>query len=412
LIDLAADDDADGESNYLEFIAGTDPRRAESGESLLVRRPTPGVLDVLWTERTGIQKLPIGDGVSVTDAANLGSVAPFSLSGSVAGNLPPDQFPSTALPPGLAWHGARLTVALGTPGAIARSVRYSAGIPVTASPLVATNGTDARLINLSTRGLAGTGANQLIVGFVVDGRKSMLLRAAGPALLGLGLSQAVTDPRLSLIAGANRGSELAANDNWSQGSAGPAVFVRVGAFPFAAGSPDAALLELLPADSYTAIAADVNGTTGLALVEAYDADATPGRPAGPRLVNLSTRGLAAGGDDALIAGFVVSGTQPRRLLLRAIGPSLAPQGVEGFVTDPILTVFRGRTPIATNDDWEISRSAAALAATAQRVGAFPLAAAGLDAALLLTLAPGPYTAVVSSADGRTGLALIEIYDAD
>jgi hypothetical protein len=246
----------------------------------------------------------------------------------------------------------------------------------------------------------------------VDGRKSVLLRAAGPALLSLGVSNAVADPRLSLIAGANRGSELAANDNWNQASVGPADFARLGAFPFAAGSLDSAMMQQLPADSYTAIAAGVNGTTGVTLVEAYDADATPGRPAGPRLLNLSTRGIAAGGDDALIAGFVVSGTQPRRLLLRAIGPALASLGVDGFLTDPTLTVFRGRIPIATNDDWEISRSAAAIAATAQRVGAFALGAAGLDAALLLTLAPGPYTAIVSGADGRAGIALIEIYDAD
>jgi hypothetical protein len=250
------------------------------------------------------------------------------------------------------------------------------------------------------------------VGFAVDGRKSVLLRAAGPALAGLGVSGALADPRLSLIAGGSRGTELAANDNWSQGGARPLDFARVGAFPFAPASLDAAVIELLPTGPYTALVADANGTAGISLVEVYDADSTPGRAAGPRFVNLSTRGWAAAGDDALIAGFVVSGTQPRRLLLRAIGPTLAALGVDGFLSDPLLTIYRGRTPIAANDDWEISRSAAAIAVTAQRVGAFPLDAASLDAALLLTLAPGPYTAIVSSSDGRSGIALIEIYDAD
>jgi hypothetical protein len=72
----------------------------------------------------------------------------------------------------------------------------------------------------------------------------------------------------------------------------------------------------------------------------------------------------------------------------------------------------GTTPIAINDDWEISRSGAAIAATAQRVGAFALGSGSLDASLLVTLPAGAYTAVVTGVNGATGIALVEVYDAD
>jgi len=272
--------------------------------------------------------------------------------------------------------------------------------------------TTSRLINLSTRGQVGTGASQMIVGFVVNGSKSILVRAAGPALAGFGVGGLLADPRLSLVSGDPAALGVSANDNWQQGGATAALFARLGAFPFANGSLDAALVQPLPAQSYTALVSGANNGTGVALVEAYDADAVPGAPTNPRLVNLSTRGNVGTGDNALIAGFVVTGTQPRRMLIRAIGPSLAQFGLGGLLADPQLTLFQGATRIAANDDWEISRSSAAIAATAQRVGAFPLNPASLDAALLITLAPGSYTVLVSGVDGLTGLALVEVYDAD
>jgi hypothetical protein len=114
----------------------------------------------------------------------------------------------------------------------------------------------------------------------------------------------------------------------------------------------------------------------------------------------------------LIAGFVLTGTQPRRILLRAIGPGLAPFGVARALSDPVLALYRGQSQLAANDDWEISRSAAAMAVTGQRLKAFSLPSASLDAALLLTLAPGAYTVNVSSADGSPGVALVEVYDAN
>ncbi|MBI5768847.1 MAG: exo-alpha-sialidase [Verrucomicrobia bacterium] len=410
LPDLVSDADGDGEEKYFEFLSGSNPRNAEDGEPLFVRRTTPAITDVFWLERTGIQKIPISDGVAWANAATLGQSNPFSMSAAVAGNVPADQFPATTPPSGLAWQGARFTFDPNPPVAFARAIKYSTGLPVTPSKLIATSAADSRLVNLSTRGQVGTGANQLIVGFVLDGNKSMLVRAAGPALSALGVPGALADPSLTLEAPASDLSR--ANDNWQQGTATVALFARLGAFPFAANSLDAALALSLGAQSYSALVSGAGASTGIALVEAYDADPAPGAPANPRLVNLSTRGNAGTGDNALIAGFVLSGTQPRRVLIRAVGPSLATVGVDGALADPQLELFRGTQRIAANDDWEISRSSAAIAATAQRVGAFPLAATSLDAALLLTLAPGSYTVVVTGVDGATGLALVEIYDAD
>jgi hypothetical protein len=270
--------------------------------------------------------------------------------------------------------------------------------------------TDSRLVNLSTRGYSETGANEMIVGFVLSGNKSMLIRAAGPALAGFGVEGALPDPRLTLAAPASDFRRT--NDNWGQSEATGSLFSRLGAFPFPNGSRDAALALQLGAQNYTVAIADAAGIGGLTLVEAYDADAAPGTPSNPRLLNLSTRGAVGPGARALIAGFAFGGTQPRRVLIRAIGPGLAQFQVPDPLADPGLTLFRREVPIAANDDWEIGRSPAAIAATARGVGAFPLARGSLDAALLITLAPGAYTVVVSGADVRPGTALVEIYDAD
>jgi hypothetical protein len=183
---------------------------------------------------------------------------------------------------------------------------------------------------------------------------------------------------------------------------------QVGAFPLS-DQHDAAFDSGVSAGAYSAQVRNIATTGGsVALVEVYDGSNDPNG----LFVNLSTRGEVGPPDGALIAGFVIGGTQPRRVLLRAIGPSLAQFNIAGALADPVLTLYRGNTLLATNDDWEISRSSAAIAATAQNVGAFALNAASLDSALLITLAPGAYTAVVTGANGATGTALVELYDAN
>jgi len=127
------------------------------------------------------------------------------------------------------------------------------------------------------------------------------------------------------------------------------------------------------------------------------------------LRNLSTRGQVGTGGNILIAGFVVGGTTPKQVLVRAIGPSLANFGIAGALADSQVELFKGTTRVALNDNWAGN---AAIAAASASVGAFPLAANSLDAVILTQLDPGAYTAQVSGTGGRTGVALVELYDVD
>ncbi len=401
-----ADTDGDGSPELIEFANGTNPRRANSGESLVLRRVNPTTLDLAWTQRPAAD-LPIVH-VAQGDLQLPSPFSPPTQSDHLA--LPGDLLPSTVPPEGLVWRGVRATLPPDSPATVARFFSPGSNESPIRESEAAANGTDARLVNLSSRARVGPGVSPLIVGFTIDGNKSILVRATGPTLTALGVEPALAEPRLTLSAAAS--GLVLSNDRWQQGGATAELFSRLGAFAFSAGSRDAALALALGAQGYTAIVSAANDGAGIALAEIYDADNPAGSRRGPRLINLSTRGTSGEGHDALIAGLVIAGTQPRRVLIRAVGPTLASLGVTETLPDPVLTLYRGSVRIASNDDWEISRSAAALAEQAVRLGAFPLAAESLDAALLITLAPGAYTVVVTGADGRSGVALVEVYDAD
>ena len=130
-----------------------------------------------------------------------------------------------------------------------------------------------------------------------------------------------------------------------------------------------------------------------------------------RIVNLSVRTFSGTDADTLIVGFVVGGTGTRSLLLRGIGPTLANFGVTGVLANPVLTAFAAGTVVATNDNWSAAGNASSIAATAAQVGAFPLAAGSLDAALLSAFPTGGYTVQVAGVSDGTGVALMEAYDA-
>jgi hypothetical protein len=402
----ADDPDHDGFLNGVEFRLGTDPLKTDAGETFVLHRVDARTVDAAWVERTDIT-----DSFPVSTFANFGTTQVVSTS-LPSTPLTADQLPTIPLRPNVRWVGARFTSPADTPFTVGHGLKFSAGIPYYVSGELATANTDSRLINVSTRGQVKTGDSQLIVGFVVDGQKTMLVRAAGPALAAFGVTNAIADPQLQLTGSGPVASAPLTNDNWSSSTASTALFSRLGAFPFAANSGDASLVQTVAHGSYSAIISGVNNGTGIALAEAYDADSTPGAPTNPRLLNLSSRGEVGSGDQALIAGFVITGTQPHRMLIRAVGPTLTSFGITAPLNDPVLALYRGTTVVATNDDWEISRSSPAVAATAQRLGAFPLNAASLDAALLITLDPGAYTTIVTGANGTAGVALVEVYDAD
>ena len=253
----------------------------------------------------------------------------------------------------------------------------------------------ARLANLSVRTALAAG-DTLIVGLSVGGgSRGVLVRAVGPTLGAFGVGGAMTDPRLELYNGQTR---VFANDDWPQTLS--SVFPTVGAFALGNGSKDAGFLQTV--DGTRSIMAQGTGA-GVVLVEAYDT----GTPSAARLVNVSARNRVGTGDDILIAGFNISGTGgPKPLLIRAVGPGLAALGVPGTLADPKLEIFDGNgAKVVENDSWNAS-----LAAVFSSVGAFALPAGSRDAALVVSLAPGSYTAQVSGVGGLTGDAIIEVYE--
>ncbi len=261
-----------------------------------------------------------------------------------------------------------------------------------------------RLVNVSSRGHAGANGDPLIAGFVIDGDapQQVLVRAVGPSLTGFGVTDPVMAPRLTLY----RGDEpIAHNDRW--GSAADAstlagVMDAVGAFGLSDGSADAALLAVLEPGAYTAVLTNADAKSGGALIEIYDAS-----NGSSRLVNLSTRGHVGPGDRALISGLVVNGPSSKRMLIRAVGPGLAGFGVTDPLPSPNIRIMAGGELVVAAGGWGDNSSVADAASAA---GAFPLAPGSRDAALVVTLPAGAYTAVVGSESGETGSVLLEIYE--
>ncbi|MCE2861401.1 MAG: hypothetical protein LW690_03000 [Opitutaceae bacterium] len=262
-----------------------------------------------------------------------------------------------------------------------------------------------RMINLSSRVRAGGPGSVLITGFVIGGTepKQMAIRGIGPTLASYGVSGVMADPSIRIYSG---GTAVAENDNWTSSDA--ATFGRLGAFPLPAGSRDAAVVLTLRPGAYSVV---VTGpAAGVAMAEIYDASLNPNADY-QRLVNISSRGEVSAGDGVLIGGFVVTGNSPKQLLIRGIGPSLAAFGVAGVLADPRLRVYREGSILAENDNWSaVPAEAATLTSAAGKVGAFTLAAGSKDAAVILTLNPGAYTAQVFGSAGGTGTALVEIYE--
>ena len=246
------------------------------------------------------------------------------------------------------------------------------------------------LANISTRGLVETGDNVLIGGFIITGTqpKTVILRAIGPSLP---LAGAMADPTLELHDSA--GTLIASNDNWMDAPNKQAIIDST--IPPANPLESAILTSLLPG-SYTAIVSGVNKTSGVALVEAYDLDQT----VDSKLANISTRGLVETGDNVLIGGFIVLGIDAQEVIVRAIGPSLP---VMGKLADPTLDLYDSNgVVLASNDNWRDTQEAEIIATTIPPTN-------DAESAIVKTLAPGAYTAIVSGKDGTTGVALVEVY---
>ena len=279
----------------------------------------------------------------------------------------------------------------------------------TGAGLTAGSYKDRRLTNLSSRVRTANAPDVAIAGFTIAGTASklVLIRAAGPTLGALGVTGSLTAPKLELFRGS---AVIETNTGWAT-SANPAALAAAassaGAFAFAAGSTDSAILTTLTPGGYTAQISSGAGSAGVGLIEVYDLSAAT---VGQNLVNLSTRAPAGTGNETLISGLIIGGTLPKRVLIRAAGPALAAFNLTGVLARPQLTLFSGATPIFVNAGWSTSSDAAAITTASAQAGAFAFSAGSADAAMIVTLVPGAYTAQVSGVGGTTGLALVEVYE--
>ena len=282
----------------------------------------------------------------------------------------------------------------------------SSAAVLTVNPAVTS--TASRITSLSIRNGAGTGDQTLIAGFQVSGNgKSLLIRGVGPTLgaAPYNVPGVLADPQLNLYNGSL--TLITSNDNWSDAanaSQVAAAAVQLQDFALPVGSKDAALLSTLNDGLYTAQVSGAGNTTGIALVEVYDANPT----AASHVNGVSARSQVGTGANILIAGFGITGTAPMKVLLRGVGPTLATFAVTGVLADPQIAVYTspGGVQIASNDNWSDNANAAQIAANS----GFPLLAGSKDAALLLTLNPGTYTVQVSGVGNTTGVALVEVYE--
>ena len=250
----------------------------------------------------------------------------------------------------------------------------------------------AQLGNISTRLSVGTVDNVLIGGFIITGNdpKKVIVRAIGPSLP---LSDLLDDPFLELHD--HTDSIIAQNDDWVDSPEKQAI---IDSFP-PSNDKESAIVMTLDPGAYTAIVKGLNGSIGVALIEVYDLD----QSGDSKLVNISTRGFVQTGDDVMIGGFIVLGSEPTKAIIRAIGPSLP---LNGALTDPTLELHdKDGAIIVTNDDWRSDQEAEIVA-----TGLPPTNDA--ESAILATFNPAAYTAIVRGKNNTTGIALIEAYQLD
>lgn len=249
-------------------------------------------------------------------------------------------------------------------------------------------------VNIATRLAVQTGDNALFAGFFVTGpagsSKKVLIRGLGPSVPVPGT---LADPLLELH---NTDGTTVVNDNWKDGDVNQ---IPTGFSP--SNDKESAIVATLTVGSvgysgYTAIMKGAHGETGVGLVEVYDLDTV----GAAQLANIATRGLVQTGDNVLIGGFIVQGSEPAKMLVRATGPS---SGVAGALQDPVLEVHDSNGSVISNDNWrETQESEIAATGIAPNDSREP--------AVLATLVPGNYTAVVRGANDTIGVAVVEAYN--
>lgn len=263
-------------------------------------------------------------------------------------------------------------------------------VPIPASPA---------LLNLSTRARVETDNEGVVIaGFIVTGSgpKAIVVRALGPSLQNDGqpIVGRLANPTLTLQNAS--GITIDANDDWMTNPRRQEI-IDLGLAP--PDSLESAVIASLQPGAYTATLRGVGGATGIASVELYDVD----RNASANTVNLSTRGRVQTGDNVMIGGLIVGGTANQRVIARAIGPTLTDRGVAVVLENPTLELVNAAgARIGFNDNWRSDREAEINAS-----GVPPTNDA--ESAIVATLTPGNYTAIVRGAGNTSGVGLVEFY---
>jgi len=279
-------------------------------------------------------------------------------------------------------------------------MRGTVVVTAPASPTPTPGGAPSTLGNISTRLRVLAGDNALIGGLIATGTagKKVIIRAIGPSLSGFGVPGALANPTLDLFQGSTL---LMSSDDWSS-STQQAEIASSGLAP--SNSAESAIIwTLTPGQNYTAVVRGINGTTGIGVVDAFDLDPA----AASKLGNISTRGFVDVDDNVMIAGLIAgpSNGTSLKVLVRALGPTLSDFGVAGALANPTLDLVNSNgTVIRSNNNWKDDSQ--------QRT---QIESAGLapnhdeEAALVETVAPGAYTAVVRGSGQTTGVGLVEAY---
>lgn len=337
----------------------------------------------------------VADGdVHITGPNNFDQPAKFV---SKASNIPGNRLTVvySIVPPGGSWDSGdngnyaavmqanRVFDLLGNavpPGNIGNFTVQAPGPPATAGALA----------NISTRLRVETGDNILIGGFIITGSapKKIIVRAIGTSLP---FADKLADPSLEFYQG---NTLLEANDNWGD-SANKQAIIDTTIPP--SNLLESAIVRTLSPGAYTAVVRGVNNGTGIAVVEAYDL----ANGVDAKLANISTRGSVQTGDNVLFAGMIVLGPGSQKVIIRALGPSVP---VAGAMADPTLELRDGSGALVeSNDNWmESANKQAIIDSTIPPTNQ-------AEAAIVRTLAPGNFTAIVRGVNNATGVAVVEVY---
>jgi hypothetical protein len=256
--------------------------------------------------------------------------------------------------------------------------------------------TPSQLLNIATRLRVQTGENVLIGGFIITGTdaKKVIIRAIGPSLSSF-FSNFLANPTLELFQG---NTTLDTNDDWIERRA---EIEATGLQP--SNDFESAIVRTLTPGAYTAIVRGEGNTAGIGLVEVYDLD----QATNSKLANIATRGFVETGNDVMIGGLIVgpAGGANAKVVVRAIGPTLANFQINGALQDPTLDLVNASgAVIRSNNNWRQGSQEAELIALGLQPGD------NRESALVETVGPGNYTAIVRGVGNTTGVALVEVYD--